>query len=690
MPDPALDPTPTAVSGDVDPSAKHRLKVKPTLMEALQEGSTGYRKLWPFVRKYRIRFFASIAAGAGSAILTAGQAQVIRLVTHHAFRENSDPNAIALKALKQATSLAGVKIAAGVGMIAPAHAAIGNMVAESIHAGAEAGAGAGVTAVVSTFFTQPTAQIFLICALLPATIILRGVCDYLENYYMTWVSLRVLHDMRVKLFGHVMSQSLDFFNKAKLGSLISRVSNDTRSAQLAITAVTDDIVTQPLTLIAVVIGMLITDWRFTVYSLCLFPLCLIPIVVYGRKVRKVGRADEACNAELMVILHEALTGIRLVKSLCREPFERDRFTKSSNLMITMSMKVRKAMGIVGPMIEGMAAIGIMMALVYVFLSHMPFSKFVTLLGSLLLLYQPVKKLSKVHVSIQKALAATYKIFELLDTEPTIQDSPGAVKMKTSKGGVEFDNVTFTYDPKRPPAVRNISLRVEPGKSYALVGASGSGKSTMFALMLRFYDPLRGAIRLDGRDIKTLTQESVRKQIGIVSQDTFLFHETIMDNIRYGRLDATDEEVYEAARQAYAHDFILAQPQGYQTIVGDKGCLISGGQQQRLAIARALLKNAPILLLDEATSALDSESEHEIQAALERLATGRTVIAIAHRLSTILKSDQIVVLHQGEIKDIGRHEELLEKSLLYRRLYDLQFNRAEAEEVPFEVAAALAS
>ena len=223
-------------------------------------------------------------------------------------------------------------------------------------------------------------------------------------------------------------------------------------------------------------------------------------------------------------------------------------------------------------------------------------------------------------------------------------------------------------------MRDVCLQIEPGKSYALVGASGAGKSTMFSMLLRFYDPLTGSISVDGHDLRSITQKSLRESIGMVSQDTFLFHETILDNIRYGRLDATDEEVYEAARQAYAHDFILAQPKGYQTIIGDKGCLISGGQQQRLSIARALLKNAPILLLDEATSALDSESEHEIQAAIDRLSAGRTVIAIAHRLSTILKADQIVVMDQGEVKEIGRHAQLLDNSILYRRLYDLQFNQ----------------
>jgi subfamily B ATP-binding cassette protein MsbA len=366
-----------------------------------------------------------------------------------------------------------------------------------------------------------------------------------------------------------------------------------------------------------------------------------------------------------------------------------RFTDASNAMVAISLMVRKAMAVIGPIIESMAGLGVWAALVYVSYSHMPFDHFTGLLSSLIVLYTPVKKLSKVHVSIQKALGATTKIFELLEVEPSIKDKPDAVPLPHAHGAITFTDVTFTYNPKRPPALRRVSLSIEPGKSYALVGASGAGKSTMFSLLLRFYDPETGSILLDGHDLRSITQKSLRDNIGIVSQDTFLFHETILDNIRYGRLDATDEEIYEAARQAYAHDFILAQPHGYQTVIGDKGCMISGGQQQRLAIARALLKNAPILLLDEATSALDSESEQEIQAALERLATGRTVIAIAHRLSTILKSDQIIVMDRGEIKEIGRHAQLLDTSVLYRRLYDIQFNKHEtaATEVPFEVIGA---
>jgi subfamily B ATP-binding cassette protein MsbA len=262
----------------------------------------------------------------------------------------------------------------------------------------------------------------------------------------------------------------------------------------------------------------------------------------------------------------------------------------------------------------------------------------------------------------------------------VQDAPGAIDLPTSEGRIDFEQVTFRYASGVTDAVQDLALQINQGKTYALVGPSGAGKSTILSLLLRLYDPTAGAIRIDGHDLRTLSQKSLREQIGLVTQETFLFHDTIFKNIQFGRLGATPEEVYAAARTAFAHDFIIAQPDGYETVIGDKGCLLSGGQQQRLAIARALLKNAPILLLDEATSALDSESEKQIQRALEHLAAGRTVIAIAHRLSTILAADQIVVMDHGRIIETGTHAELLEKSGHYRRLYDLQFNRP-AEEAP---------
>jgi subfamily B ATP-binding cassette protein MsbA len=421
------------------------------------------------------------------------------------------------------------------------------------------------------------------------------------------------------------------------------------------------------------------DWKFAIFSLVLFPVCLVPIVVFGRRVRKQGKLEEQKVGSMMSLLQESFAGVRVIKSFAREQRESKQFEKLNLEQFRSGIKVRKAIEIVGPTIEGVSAIGVGLALLYVWWSHLDAPRLLSLLACVFLLYDPVKKLSRIHLMMQQCFNATQNIFEIMNRQPTIADRPGAVELESCAGDISLENVTFRYRPGLPAAIRNLNLHIEPGKYFALVGSSGAGKSTILSLLLHFYEPESGVIRLDGRDINTIKQVSLRDWIGMVSQDTFLFHDSILNNIRYGRLNATKEEVVEAAKQAYAHDFIMQQPNGYETVIGDKGCLLSGGQQQRVSIARALLKNAPVLLLDEAMSALDSEAEREIQAALDRLSEGRTVIAIAHRLSTVLKADQIVVMHLGEIQEIGTHRELLESSAIYRKLYDLQFN-VQVEEL----------
>lgn len=512
--------------------------------------------------------------------------------------------------------------------------------------------------------------------LIPLAMIARGICAYLNSYCMMWVSYRVLRDIRNQLFAHITSQSLDFFNKAKSGKLISRVLNDTRMAQNALITISDSLVKDPVAVITGVIVLAKIDWKFSLTTLVLFPICILPVVYFGKKVRQAGKAEETEAGTMAVILQETFSGIRVIKSFARENYQVEQFNESSDLQTRNGMRVRKSIDIVQPLIESVSAIGVALALGYVLWFHIGFMQFLSLCAGIFLLYNPVKSVSKIPMLMQKCLASTTNIFQIMGTKATIQDAPDAVALKSAHGEIEFDRVTFGYIGDRL-AVSDVSLKIEKGKQYALVGSSGAGKTTMLALLLRFYDPQAGSIRLDGRDIRAVTQQSLREQVGIVTQESFLFHDTIYENIRYGRLDATKEEIEAAAKLAYAHDFILAQSHGYETIVGDKGSLLSGGQQQRLAIARALLKNAPVLLLDEATSALDSESERIIQAALERLTQGRTVIAIAHRLSTILKSDQIVVMDHGRIAEVGTHSELLAKSGLYRRLYEIQFQHEES-------------
>jgi subfamily B ATP-binding cassette protein MsbA len=350
------------------------------------------------------------------------------------------------------------------------------------------------------------------------------------------------------------------------------------------------------------------------------------------------------------------------------------------MQFSQMMRIIRATEITGPLVETIAAVGVGLALLYVYAANLSVGRFFGLITGIFILYDPIKTLSKIQIVMQNSITATSAIFALLDSDPTVRDAPDAVKLTSTSGRIDFENVTFRYANTVTDAISNLTFQIEPGKSYALVGASGAGKSTILSLILRLYDPTSGAVKIDGRDLRSVTQKSLREQIGLVTQETFLFHDTIFNNIQFGRLDATPEEVQEAARAAYAHDFILAQPKGYETTIGDKGCLLSGGQQQRLAIARAVLKNAPILLLDEATSSLDSESEQIIQKALAELAAGRTVIAIAHRLSTVLSADQIIVMDGGHIKEVGTHAELLDKSGYYRRLYDHQFNRIHEEPV----------
>jgi ATP-binding cassette, subfamily B, bacterial MsbA len=521
-------------------------------------------------------------------------------------------------------------------------------------------------------------SIILICLAIPVIMTLRSLCSYGSTYCMQWVSNRVVSDIRNQLFSKMVRNSMDFFNKARSGFLMSLITNNTRVMQMALTTVGSDVFKQPITIVGAITVLLMMDWKFTLVTLILFPACLLPLRVYGQRAKKAVQNEQAGMAEMVVTMQETFAGIRVIKSFTREAHQEKEFKRSNQQQFSQMMRIIRSLEAVGPLVETMAAIGVGMALLYVYAENLSVGRFFGLISGIFILYDPIKTLSRIHLVMQRSIAATTSIFALLDSKPTVQDAPDAVVLRPSQGRIDFEDVTFRYANTVTDAISNLTLHLEPGKTHALVGASGAGKSTILSLILRLYDPTSGAVRIDGRDLRSVIQKSLREQIGLVTQETFLFHDTIFNNIQFGRLDATPEEVREAARAAYAHDFIMAQPKGYETVIGDKGCLLSGGQQQRLAIARAVLKNAPILLLDEATSSLDSESEQQIQKALAELAAGRTVIAIAHRLSTVLSADQIIVMDGGRIKEIGTHAELLEKSGYYRRLYDHQFNRIPEE------------
>jgi subfamily B ATP-binding cassette protein MsbA len=440
----------------------------------------------------------------------------------------------------------------------------------------------------------------------------------------------------------------------------------------SVSTVLGDIVKEPLTLLTMVGALLYLDAKLALASLVLFPLCVLPIAIFGKKMRKNSRLAQEKVADLMSILQETIISSRIVKAYGMEPTEDERFRKQNGVFFGKIMRMAKARASVEPIIVFISAVGISFVLLYARWTGMTFSQIIAFTAALVMMYDPVKKLSGIHLQIQQSVAAAERIFELIDAPLTVLEKPDAKPFDGVVREVEFDRVSFAYD-SDTAVLADIQLTVPAGMRLAIVGNSGSGKTTLVNLIPRFMDVSGGAIRINGTDIRDYSLKSLRKAMGVVTQDSILFNDTVANNIRYGTADASLDAIREAATKAYAHEFIMAMPQGYDTMIGERGLRLSGGQKQRLAIARAILRNPPIMLLDEATSALDTVSERQVQAALDILMQGRTVFVIAHRLSTIVNCDRILVLDAGRIVESGTHAELLEKNCHYRKLYDMQFS-----------------
>jgi subfamily B ATP-binding cassette protein MsbA len=519
--------------------------------------------------------------------------------------------------------------------------------------------------------------------LLPLVMLARAACDFLGVYLMNWVGLRAVMELRVRLFDHLQRLSLDFFNDAQTGELISRITNDVSLVQQAIASVIEDIVKQPFTLLFVLGWLLYRDWQLTLVALVIFPVCMAPIIAYGRRIRKASRAVQQNQARLLSVLQEAIVGSRVIKAFGMEQRETGDFRRLCREVFGQRMRVVRARALSTPAIEVVAGAAAAVVFVHAYRAGLDSSLLVAMAFGLFLMYEPVKKLSRVHMVVQESLAGAERVFQLLDRAPTVVEPAAPRELPPCRQCIEFDHVSFRYDAlplgRNGAVLQDIQLTIPAGSLYAFVGGSGAGKTTLLNLLPRFYDPTSGTVRIDGQDIRQASFRSLRGQIGLVTQDTFLFHDTVAENIAYGKPGATREEIIAAARRAHAHEFILQMPQQYDTVVGELGVKLSGGQRQRLAIARAILRNPAILLLDEATSALDTESERAVQAALDELMWGQgqqrnmTMLVIAHRLSTVQHADRIIVMDQGRIVEQGAHDELLGRGRLYKRLYELQFN-----------------
>ncbi len=504
--------------------------------------------------------------------------------------------------------------------------------------------------------------------------ILKGAFTYGQGYLMNYVGQRVVADIRERLYRHLQTLSLSFFDRTPTGVLMARITNDVGTIQGAVSNAVTGMIKDLFTAIGLMAVIFYRDWQMALLAIMVFPLAAYPFVKFGRKLRKISKRTLETMAYISTFLQETIFGHRIVKAFNMEDYESRRFTNANEQYLRYIMKKVKVRALSNPVMEWLAYLGIGSFIWFggysVINGRMTVGEFFSFMTALALLYDPMRGLSKINLLIQEGIAAAQRVFEILDLKAEVADAPDAGSMPAFSRDIEYRDVSSRYDDEM--ILKRITFKVRASEKVAVVGSSGAGKTTLVNLLPRFYDVADGQILIDGMDIRKVTLKSLRDQIGVVTQQTLLFNDTVRSNVAYGRPDIPEEEVIRAAKMADAHDFITRLPQGYDTGIGEQGVRLSGGQRQRISIARALLKNAPILILDEATSSLDTESEREVQRALDRLMEKRTVLVIAHRLSTVRNVDRILVLSEGEIIEEGSHEALMAIGGEYKKLYDLQF------------------
>jgi ATP-binding cassette, subfamily B, bacterial MsbA len=550
---------------------------------------------------------------------------------------------------------------------------------------------AGLTAAYAWLVRPVLDGIFInkdefLLAVLPIVIlavaVLKGLFSYGQNYLMNYVGNRVVMDVRHELFGQLVRLPVGFHDANTSGRLMSRVINDVNMMAVAVAGVLKDLFQQGLTFLAMLGVIFYQNWKLAAVSLVVIPISMYTMLSMGQRLRGLATRGQERIGDMASALQETLTGIRIVKAYGREDAEGERFQDSNKAFVGATMKAVQVSSLTSSQMEVIGVIGVAAIIWYggflVIHGAMTPGAFFSFLAAMFMAYTPIRKMSGANNTIQQALAASARVFEILDLENEGARDRGKKELTPIRTALEFKGVTYRYPEAERPALQDVTLSVRAGEILALVGSSGSGKTTLASLVPRFYEPGAGAILIDGHDIREYTLRSLRQQIGIVSQDIVLFDETARNNIAYGRMGASQDEIVTAAKLAHAHEFIQRLPDGYDTLIGERGVKLSGGERQRLAIARAILRNPPILILDEATSALDSESERIVQLALANVMKNRTTLVIAHRLSTIQNADRIAVLDHGRIVELGSHDELLERKGVYSRLHAIQFQEASSE------------